>query len=101
MKKSSLKITMVNPKNGGVSYEDHAGYTFTATTSDNHEVSLFVYKQDNGTWNATEPRSTANVVKAGTRKRAIELAQSRIGSRTLEEFNEAVERVSNYKKGMA
>lgn len=101
MKKSSLKITLVNPATGAVTYEEPKGYTFTATTSDNHPVSLFVYKQDNGTWNATEPSSTANVVKAGTRKRAVDLAQSRIGSRTLEEFNDAVERVSEFKNSMA
>ena len=90
MKKSSLVIKYVNLTTGEANFKTHEGYTFTALTEDNMTVDLFVFKQENGTWNATEPQSTANVAKADTRKRAVELAQSRIGARPFEEFNRAV-----------
>lgn len=90
MKKSSLVIKYVNLSTGEANFKTHEGYTFTALTEDNKSVDLFVFKQENGTWNATEPQSTANVAKADTRKRAVELAQSRIGARPFEEFNRAV-----------
>ena len=90
MKKSSLLIKYVNLVTGEANFKTHEGYTFTALTEDNMTVDLFVFKQENGTWNATEPQSTANVAKADTRKRAVELAQSRIGARPFEEFNRAV-----------
>ena len=97
MKKSSLLIKYVNLSTGDTDFKTHEGYTFTALTSDNMTVDLFVFKQENGTWNATEPHSTANVAKADTRKRAVELAQSIIGSRPFEEFNRAVGRVIEVK----
>ena len=97
MKKSSLVIKYVNLSTGEVNFKTHEGYTFTALTEDNKSVDLFVFKQENGTWNATEPQSTANVAKADTRKRAVELAQSRIGARPLEVFNRAVGNVKDIK----
>ena len=90
MKKSSLVIKYVNLVTGEANFKTHEGYTFTALTEDNKSVDLFVFKQENGTWNATEPQSTANVSKADTRKQAVALAQSRIGARPFEEFNRAV-----------
>lgn len=90
MKKSSLLIKYVNLSTGEAEFKTHEGYTFTAFTEDNMTVDLFVFKEENGKWNATEPQSTANVSKADTRKRAVELAQSRIGARPFEEFNRAV-----------
>lgn len=90
MKKSSLVIKYVNLNTGEANFKTHEGYNFTALTEDNKSVDLFVFKQENGTWNATEPQSTANVAKADTRKGAVELAQSRIGARPFEEFNRAV-----------
>ena len=97
MKKSSLVIKYVNLSTGEANFKTHKGYTFTALTEDNKSVDLFVFKQENGTWNATEPQSTANVAKAGTRKGAVELAQSRIGARPLEVFNRAVGNVKDIK----
>lgn len=91
MKKSSLVIKYVNLSTGDADFKTHEGYTFTALTKDNMSVDLFVFKEENGTWNATEPQSTTNVSKADTRKQAVELAQSRVGARPLEEFNRAVE----------
>lgn len=90
MKKSSLLIKYVNLRTGEADFKTHEGYTFTTLTEDNKTVDLFVFKEENGTWNATEPHSTTNVSKADTRKGAVELAQSRIGARPLEEFNRAV-----------
>lgn len=90
MKKSSLLIKYVNLTTGEANFKTHEGYNFTALTEDNKSVDLFVFKQENGTWNSTEPQSTANLAKADTRKGAVELAQSRIGARPLEEFNRAV-----------
>ena len=90
MKKSSLVIKYVNLVTGEANFKTHEGYTFTALTEDNMTVDLFVFKQENGTWNATEPQSTANVAKADTRKGVVALAQSRIGARPFEEFNRAV-----------
>ena len=90
MKKSSLVIKYVNLTTGEANFKTHEGYTFTALTEDNMTVDLFVFKQENGTWNATEPQSTANVAKADTRKGVVALAQSRIGARPFEEFNRAV-----------
>lgn len=97
MKKSSLVIKYVNLSTGEANFKTHEGYTFTALTKDNMSVDLFVFKEENGTWNATEPHSTANVAKADTRKRAVELAQSMIGARTFEEFNRAVGNVKALK----
>lgn len=97
MKKSSLLIKYVNLNTGEANFKTHEGYTFTALTEDNMTVDLFVFKQENGTWNATEPQSTANVAKADTRKGVVELAQSRIGARPFEEFNRAVGRVIEVK----
>lgn len=97
MKKSSLVIKYVNLSTGEANFKTHEGYTFTALTEDNKSVDLFVFKQENGTWNATEPQSTANVAKADTRKRAVELAQSKIGARPLEVFNRAVGNVKDIK----
>lgn len=97
MKKSSLAIKYVNLSTGEANFKTHEGYTFTALTEDNKSVDLFVFKQENGTWNATEPQSTANVAKADTRKRAVELAQSKIGARPLEVFNRAVGNVKDIK----
>ena len=97
MKKSSLVIKYVNLSTGEANFKTHEGYTFTAFTSDDMTVDLFVFKEENGTWNATEPHSTSNVAKADTRKRAVELAQSRVGARPLEEFNRAVGRVIEVK----
>lgn len=93
MKKSSLVIKYLSPYTGEVSFEKVEGYMFTVFTEDNMSVDLFVFKEENGKWNATEPQSTANVSKADTRKQVVELAQSRIGARPLEEFNRAVENV--------
>ena len=100
MKKSSLNIMYVNVRDGEKIYKIKEGYTFTAMTSDDHTVDLFVFKEDNGTWNATEPQSTATVGTGATRKEAVSLAQSRIGARPLEEFNRAVGRVSEYKNNI-
>ena len=97
MKKSSLVIKYVNLSTGDADFKAVDGYTFTALTSDNMSVDLFVFKQENGTWNATEPNSTTNVSKADTRKRAVELAQSKIGARPFEEFNRAVENAKSVK----
>lgn len=97
MKKSSLLIKYVNLVTGDADFKTHEGYTFTALTKDNMTVDLFVFKEENGTWNATEPHSTANVAKADTRKRVVELAQSMIGARPFEEFNRAVGRVIEVK----
>lgn len=97
MKKSSLVIKYVNLSTGEANFKTHEGYTFTTLTKDNMSVDLFVFKEENGTWNATEPHSTANVSKADTRKRAVELAQSMIGARTFEEFNRAVGNVKALK----
>lgn len=97
MKKSSLVIKYVNLFTGDVKFKTHEGYTFTALTSDNMSVDLFVFKEENGTWDATEPQSTTNVSKADTRKQAVALAQSRIGARTFEEFNRAIERAKEVK----
>lgn len=97
MKKSSLVVKYVNLRTGEADFKTHEGYTFTTFTEDNKTVDLFVFKQENGTWNATEPQSTANVAKADTRKRAVELAQSRVGARPLEEFNRAIERIKEVK----
>ena len=90
MKKSSLVIKYVNLVTGEANFKTHEGYNFTALTEDNKSVDLFVFKEENGTWNATEPQSTSNVAKADTRKGVVELAQSRIGARPFEEFNRAV-----------
>lgn len=100
MKKSSLNIKYVNIRSGEANFEIHEGYTFTAITSDDKAVDLFVFKEDNGTWNATEPNSTANVAKADTRKQAVSLAQSRIGARSLEEFNKAVGKANERKNNI-
>ena len=90
MKKSSLVIKYVNLVTGEANFKTHEGYTFTALTEDNMTVDLFVFKEENGTWNATEPQSTSNVAKADTRKGVVALAQSKIGARPFEEFNRAV-----------
>lgn len=97
MKKSSLVIKYVNLVTGEADFKTFEGYTFTAFTEDNMTVDLFVFKEENGTWNATEPHSTSNVSKADTRKRAVELAQSRIGARPFEEFNRAVQNAKEVK----
>ena len=101
MKKTSLQIKYINRNKGEATYTLQEGYTFTAVTSDDKAVDVFVFKQDNGTWNATEPQSTANVSKAGTRKQAVALAQSKIGARTLQEFTEAVEHATAIKNSVA
>ena len=97
MKKSSLLIKYVNLNTGETNFKTHEGYNFTAFTSDDKSVDLFVFKEENGTWNATEPHSTSNVSKADTRKGAVELAQSRIGARPFKEFKRAVEKAKAVK----
>ena len=97
MKKSSLVIKYVNLSTGDADFKTHEGYTFTALTKDNMSVDLFVFKEEKGTWNATEPHSTTNVSKADTRKRAVELAQSKVGARPFEEFNRAVNKAKELK----
>ena len=98
MKKSTLEIIYI--RNGKPLIEIKNGYSFTVKTSDDFEIELFVFKEDNKTWNVTEKISTSNVSKSSTRKSAIYLAASNIGSRNYNDFIKAVERSLAYKENL-
>ena len=98
MKKSTLEITYI--KNGKPSIEIENGYSFTVKTSDDFEIELFVFKQENKTWNVTEKISTSNVSKSTTRKNAINLATLKIGARNYNDFIKAVDNSLSYKESL-
>ena len=98
MKKDTLEITFI--KNGKPLIEVKNGYSFTVKTSDDFEIELFVFKEDNKSWNVTEKISTSNVSRCSTRTSAINLAASNIGSRNYNDYIKAVERSLAYKENL-
>ena len=98
MEKSTLEIIYI--RNGKPLIELKNGYSFTVKTSDDFEIELFVFKEDNKTWNVTEKISTSNVSRCSTRKSAINLAASKIGSRNYNDYIKAVESSLSYKESI-
>lgn len=98
MEKSTLEVTFI--ENGKPSIEIKSGNYFTVKTSDDFEIELFVFKEDNKIWNVVEPISSTCLSLGSTRYNAILLATEELESKNYNDFIKSVDKSLSNKEGL-